>query len=192
MDKYYKSFSSFLINNDFIKADDSELYEYAAKVVIHGIINIVITILIGVFMGMIRQCLALFVTFFILRKFTGGLHAEKYAVCLLSSSFLMAIALLVIRMLENRSLRISVIATVCVSILVIILFSPVDNKNKRLNQREKKIYWKISVALSVVALIITMILLLLQMKIGYSIGVGVVLTSALVLCGKLKSKMSKA
>lgn len=75
MDMFYKKLSLYLSKNQNISKDDEELYEYAAKVVTHGIINIFITILIGIFFGMLKECICLFITFFILRKYTGGLHA---------------------------------------------------------------------------------------------------------------------
>ena len=39
MDKLYRRISSFLVENHNISKDDKELYEYAAKVMVHGIIN---------------------------------------------------------------------------------------------------------------------------------------------------------
>lgn len=45
MDMFYKKLSLYLSKNQNISKDDEELYEYAAKVVVHGIINIAITIL---------------------------------------------------------------------------------------------------------------------------------------------------
>ena len=85
MDMFYKKLSLYLSENQNISKDDEELYEYAAKVIIHGIINFVITILIGIFFGMLKECVCFFITFFVLRKFTGGIHAKKYINCLSSS-----------------------------------------------------------------------------------------------------------
>ena len=44
MDMFYKKLSLYLSKNQNISKDDEELSEYASKVVVHGIINIAITI----------------------------------------------------------------------------------------------------------------------------------------------------
>ena len=64
MDMFYKKLSLYLSENQNISKDDEELYEYAAKIVIHGIINIIVTILIGAFSGMLKECFYFFISFF--------------------------------------------------------------------------------------------------------------------------------
>ena len=68
MNMIYKKLSLYLSKNQNISKDDEELYEYATKIVVHGIINIVVSILIGMSVGLLKECICLFITFFILRN----------------------------------------------------------------------------------------------------------------------------
>ena len=138
MDMFYKKLSLYLSENQNISKDEEELYEYAAKVMVHGIINIAITILIGILFGMLKECVCLFITFFILRKFTGGLHASKYIYCLISSIVLMIFSLFIIKYLEQNSYHTLFLGILIVSTVLIWIFSPIDNKRKKLSIKDRK------------------------------------------------------
>lgn len=148
MDKYYKKFSLYLCNNNFIKLDDCKVYEYAMKVFIHSFINVILTICIGIFFGMVKECMCLFLTIFTLRKFTGGLHTDKYIHCLISSIVLIILSLLLIKHLGENTKLILFFVLTFISTILIWIFSPIDNKNKKLSDKEKKVYKYFSMILS--------------------------------------------
>lgn len=138
MDKYYKKLSTFLINNKIITKDDRELYEYAEIVLFHALINIVATVLIGTLLGMLKECLCMFSAFFILRKFTGGLHTKKYIYCFLYSISLIGLSLCIIRYFASSSNSNLFISLGIISTVLIWIFAPVENQNKQLSIKEKK------------------------------------------------------
>lgn len=189
MDMFYKKISLYLSENQNISKDDEELYEYAAKVMVHGIINIAITILIGILFGMLKECVCLFITFFILRKFTGGLHASKYIYCLISSIVLMIFSLFIIKYFEQNSYHSLFLGILIVSTVVIWIFSPIDNKRKKLSIKEKKVYKYFSVILSLIFLLIVLILIYKNFIIAYSFGIGVIITSLLLILAFFKDKL---
>lgn len=181
MDRYYKKLSMFLVNNKNIDSDDAELYEYATKVLFQGIINTIVTIAIGLILGMLKECLCFIVAFMILRKFTGGLHAKKYIYCLISSIILMILSLLIIKYLEKNSYYMLFLSVLIVSTVLIWIFAPIDNKRKMLSIKEKKIYKYFSVILSLIFLLIVLIFMYKNFIIAYSIGMGVIITSLLLI-----------
>lgn len=189
MDMFYKKLSLYLSENQNISKDDEELYEYAAKVVTHGIINIFITILIGILFGMLKECVCLFITFFILRKFTGGLHANKYIYCLISSIVLMILSLFIIQYLEQNSCHMLFLGILIVFTILIWIFAPIDNKRKKLSIKEKKVYKYFSVILSLVFLLIVLVLMYKNFIIAYSFGIGVIITSILLILAFFKDKL---
>ena len=141
MDMFYKKLSLYLSENQNISKDDEELYEYAAKVIIHGIINFVITILIGIFFGMLKECVCFFITFFVLRKFTGGIHAKKYINCLSSSGILISISLYIIKICVKYDFNsIFFVGIIILSSFALIILSPLENQNKPLSNYEIKVY----------------------------------------------------
>lgn len=187
MDKYYKKLSSFLSKNNTISKNDEELYEYAIKVVIHAIVNIGVTILIGLLFGMLKECVCLFITFFSLRKVTGGLHLKKYINCLACSTVIISLTLVIIKHYNCFFDKQLFIIMVCISIIVISILSPLENTNKPILYLEKFLYKLISIVLSVVFLIISVILLQKDLELGYSFGLGLILTTILLIIGKLKN-----
>ncbi len=185
MDVLYKRLSSFLIKNENISKDDRELYEYALKILIQGIVNIVITIFIGFLFNMIKECFCFFITFFILRKFTGGLHAKKYVNCLLSSLVIMLFSLFCIKYLEQNNKQILFIIVVITSIIFICFFSPLDNQNKKLSINEKKTFKYFTILFSTVFLIIVLVLIMKKSFLAYSFGMGIIIVSILLITGKM-------
>lgn len=132
MDKYYKEFSLFLMHNNNIKNDDAEMYEYATKVLFQSVINMGTIILIGVSFRMIKECLS----FILLRKFTGGLHAKRYSYCFISSTILIIISMLIIRAFERNNLQYLFIGLITIAVLIICVLAPIVNENKLLSNVE--------------------------------------------------------
>lgn len=181
MDKYYKKLSLFLVRNHKINKNDSELYEYAIKVVVHGIINIVVTVIVGLLFEMLKECLCVFFVFFILRKFTGGLHSNKYIYCLISSVVLMILSLFIIKYFEQNHYHIIFLSLVTIFTILIWILAPIDNHNKLLSATEKNIYKIISRILTTFFYIISIYFLLNEFKFCYSFGFGIILTSLLLI-----------
>ena len=184
MDKYYKRLASFLSKNQSISKEDEELYEYAIKILIHGIINVVVIILIGMIFEMIQECFCLFITFFTLRKFTGGLHVKKYIFCLISSIVIIVFSLYSINFLKKNSYNIIFVILVVISVMIICIFSPLENQNKKLTNKEKKVYKSISIFLSLFFLSMVFIFLFRHNMIFYSFGMGLIVVSICLLLGK--------
>lgn len=193
MDMFYKKLSLFLSKNQNISKDDEELYEYAAKVVVHGIINIAITILIGIFFGMLKECVCLFITFFILRKFTGGIHAKKYINCLLSSEILISISLYIIKICIKYNFNsILFVCIIFLSSIVLIILSPLENENKPLSNYEIKVYKLILTILLFINLIWIFHLNYKESSLLYVFGIGQILTMILLLCGYIANIKKKS
>lgn len=187
MDKIYKKLSSYLSKNQNINKDDEELYEYAAKVAVHGIINIFVTILIGIFVGMLKECICLYSTFFILRKFVGGWHFNKYSYCLISSIILMVLALFFIRFISDYfNLKLFLVTLICSSFFIVCL-APIDNKNKQLSFKEKKIYKTLSTIITLIVLFSIKVCLHNELfSLAYSMGLAIILTTVFLVAGKVR------
>ena len=184
MDMFYKKLSLYLSENQNINKDDEELYEYAAKVVVHGIINIAVIILIGAFFEMLKECICFFITFFVLRKFTGGIHAKKYINCLLSSGILISISLFIIKICIKYDFNsIFFIGIIILSSFVLIILSPLENQNKPLSNYEIKVYKLILIIFLVINLIWIFYLIYKNSSLLYAFGLGQILTTILLLCG---------
>ena len=172
--------ATFLADNNKNNILDTELYEYAIRLLVQGIINIVFIIFIGFIFDMVKECLMLTFTFFVLRKFTGGFHAQRFVTCLLSSNIVIIVGLLLIRMVVVKDLDILLLICTAISLMLIFKFSPVEQKNKILNRREKKTHKIISVILSTLLAIIAFCLIHNKYILGYSICVGILAVGILI------------
>lgn len=185
MDKLYKKLSVYLAENQVISKNDKELYEYATKVVVHGLINIGVTILIGFFFGMLKEAIVLHFSFMIVRKFSGGLHMKSYIACMLTSSIIFLFALIVIKYLEENKLSVSFYIIVILLSIITIVLAPLENTNKNLSNKEKVVYKVICTIIIIIFTILSIFLInkKISFEYGYSIGVSIVLNGLLLLLG---------
>lgn len=174
--------SSLLVKSNAISDSDSKLYEYAIRVLVQGLINIIATIVIGIFFNMVKECLCILLVFFVLRKFTGGLHAKKYITCLICSLFLLTVSLIFVKILLIYSIIKIFFVLVTISIIIISILSPIENKKKNLTDKEKKLYKCISITLSLFFGVITQSN---DLFISYSIGTAIILTAFLLFLSKI-------
>ena len=134
-----------LINHDAIKSEDKELYEYALYSLWLLVTPLFLAIIIGLCLGGVKEGIVIVIPFMLLRKFSGGYHAKHLCVCLVSSTILLSLCILMSFYLEYdwKLAGITIIAGIGMG-----YFSPIDHENKRLSNAEKKLYKKITVILT--------------------------------------------
>ena len=110
---------------------DSDIYAYACEAIISTIINIAIGLAIALIFGRIVEGIVFISVFALLRKYTGGHHANTHFKCILVFSTLVACAMGLISVVSHLEviglvgLGIATIAGVGIFIL-----APVEDKNK--------------------------------------------------------------
>ncbi len=186
MDKYYKKITIFLSNNNSINKEDKTLYEYALKILFQDFVDITITILIGIVFRMFKECLCLFFTFFLMRKSTGGLHLKKYCYCLISSVAVMALSLFLIKLLETSYNSVLFLIVVSIFTIVIWVLAPIENQNKKLSKKAKCFFKYLSIALSLLFWTMTNCFMYKNFLIAYSFGMGLIITSILLIIAYIK------
>lgn len=151
-----------MIKNGVIDSDDQELYEYAVKCILITILPLLLAAIAGIVMGNVKGYLLVTLPFFLIRKFSGGFHFNKILFCIISSVLLLIIAVTA----SNTILNIDIISVIGVfSALSLILNSPVDSENRRLDEDERKLCRIIVVLICLVVIIIYFLLLYHNMTI---------------------------
>lgn len=182
----YDNVISYLVKTKNISKQDQDLYLYALKIMSRSLINLITVLAIGLLLSMLKESIILFVSFFILRKFVGGLHAESYMVCFCVSTILFVLGLLTVKYTQYIT-WIIIISLSCISMILIIIYSPIEHPNKKLNQKEIVTYRKFSIAVSVVITLISFVCIFLNEKsVSYSFAISQILVAFLMICGKLK------
>lgn len=187
MENVYSNILDLMLTKGYISKENQDLYLYAMKVLFRSIINMTALFVTGIVLGLLKESIFMFLSFFVLRKFAGGLHSDKYITCFLSSLFISIGGLLLIKNTWFVSKNIFTIIML-VSASLIVVFSPVKHPNKEISNKEEKIYKVFSAVLSVIICSLSILLNFNEFGVetGYSLGTGLITASLLMIAGKLK------
>lgn len=195
MDKVIDSFSEKLINyfisHGLIKNEKKRLYQYSMTNVLQSSICIVATLLIGLCLGMFWENLVFFIVFKILRKYSGGLHAGKYIYCLLFSLCANVVFMLAIKYLQTFDSNALTLGLELISLLFVAILSPLENKNKKINNREFMVYKLVSIGISFVLVLFSYFLVYQNNLFVIPIGMAMLFNSLLLIVGKTSSYIKK-
>lgn len=137
-----------------------ELYEYAMYVFLSGLFHLISVIVLGLCFGMVLESLVFYCSFILIRKFAGGYHAKTPTRCYIFSVITSVVALYLIKFIGYTNsvyYYIFVIIELLCSVFIMIA-SPLDNENKPLNAKEKKIFKILSVVISSLLFVISLLL----------------------------------
>ena len=163
--KCKKGIVSWLIEYGVIEYSDKELYEYAIHSLILSIAPLLVAFLFGIMMSACHEAVLMILPFLAIRKYAGGFHAKKESTCFISSSLLLALC---VYLTGYLSYGIALNCFVAAAIISLMVFSPIDNENRRLDLEEKKRYKFLT---CVLVLIVAAVYLLLVMCRAYNYAV---------------------
>lgn len=128
---------NWLIHCKVIDETEKVLYKYALHSFFLLMMPFILVGTIGFCMGMFQHGIVIILPFVILRKFSGGCHAKKLSICMISSG-----CLLYLCMMLSKYAKCSWILAIVTAIasLSLILTSPIDSESRRLDEDEKKRY----------------------------------------------------
>ena len=127
-----------LIKAGAVPPEDSALYEYGVRQGILLVINIATAVLIGLFLGMVWQCIIFLIAYNPVRTYAGGYHAGTPLACYLISIPIMTAVLLGIRLIPWNGYVCAI--ALFFTLMVIVLLAPVEDRNKPATEREKTVY----------------------------------------------------
>lgn len=169
--------TTWLIRQGAIKADERELYEYAAHSFFLTIAPFAYALVIGGILGAINVCLILVVPFVVIRKYSGGFHAKREWTCLIGSCLLLFGCILIASRMRNDALFGGL---VLLGVVWLVIFSPVDSENRRLEPDEKKLRKRDAAVLAALFCLIYIALSAFgRERYAVCVGVGILLTAGL-------------
>jgi accessory gene regulator B len=181
--------ADWLIRQKAISADERELYAYAVHCLFSLIYPLVFSLVIGAFLGMPIEAVAMIIPFIVVRKFSGGYHADSFYKCLIISSIVI-VTMLQISKYINNNMFFNVIYIG--SSILLMIFSPIDSANKRLDNDDKRFCKKVTILIVLVLFIIVELLWIAGYR-HYTkyIEVGVILAELLQIVAIFKVKYSR-
>ncbi len=141
MNRCSEAIAGWLVKCEAIEETDRELYSYAIKSFFLSAFLVFLSALMGLFRGCMDQGIIIVMPFMTLRKYCGGYHAKKLRSCLLSSSLLL---LFCIELSRHCKYGWQLVTFAIISVISLIIFSPIDNENRPLDQKDFKHYKKIT------------------------------------------------
>jgi len=142
------SIAQSLIDNGIIENESRELYEFGINQMIVSIINLFITLVIGLCFHMVWQLFLFMLTYIPLRKFSGGIHAQTQFRCYIASIVMLCLVCLILKYLNISIVALIIIYSI--SAFTIVFLSPIEDQNKPLDIEEHKVYKKISIILLII------------------------------------------
>lgn len=128
----------FMLKHSVIEAEDAEIYKFGFNQLIFISINLMTTVIIGILFSMIFESVIFLVSYMVVRVYAGGYHAKTQFRCYIISSLFIVLALLGVRYINWEGFA-SIIA-ITIAAVIIFKLSPVETKNKPLDDIERKIY----------------------------------------------------
>jgi accessory gene regulator B len=187
---FSKKITSYLCRNNAFPKEEEEIYQYGFEIIISTLLGFFITLAIGVLFGMGWLWVLYYGEFVILRQFTGGYHAKTYFTCNLVFAVVTAAVFSAVKLVSSLSsysiyLHILLLG---ISVLIIWIYAPAENKNKPLSEKMlKRNHW-LSVLFSLALSLFSVILFLSLKKVAVLTSVTVFVVAIMLAAAKFEEK----
>ncbi len=159
--------TDFLLQQEIIKNEERYIYIYGIELIISSIINLFICLIISLWFKDFFNGLIFFISFSSLRRFTGGFHSKSFLRCNIIFAIIVVMTLLLNMYLSDIfDYVIVTVILITFSLLIIILFSPVYNDNKRLTKQERKLFLIKSILVYLTHILIYFLFILFGIKLN--------------------------
>jgi len=177
-----------MVSAGAVKEEDREVYEYGIEVVAALLINILSSVVLFSVFGMLVEGLIFFAFFFPLRTYSGGHHLASHLGCYILSMAIMLLVILSIRLVPESGYFATSLLLAAFSSLIVLLFSPIEDRNRPLDEKEKVIYRKKSLKVLAVELLAILLLIILRKERATFIASTALAVTALSMLFALKNR----
>ena len=146
----------------------TDIYLFALQTVAVYAFNIGTGVVIGAAFGELLYCMIFLIAFMLLRQEAGGYHAPGWMSCYFLSCGILVLTLLWIKA-EFAYQTCLTIAAALAAGMGIFLFAPLEDKNKPLEEAEKKVIGKKARIIVVTELILGMVFLAVNQRAAYAV-----------------------
>lgn len=151
LERIADSIAVLFLKKNIINEDELPVYQYGMQVLICNIAGMLTVLIVGILISRLVESIIFITIYATLRIYTGGYHARTPLVC----NIVFLGTYLVTVMLEALKVNNSVVWIMyLLSCLIILRFSPIENVNKELDEKDKEIYRNKSLIISTLLLMI--------------------------------------
>lgn len=126
--------------NKIIKEEDREIYAYGLELLLSTVFSLIAVVVISIIFGRFFETLVFLAIFILMRIFAGGYHASSHLRCFFILMFAYAVFLILLTYFD-KSLYVWISNGFGLfSLGIIFWLSPVEDKNKPLSSKERKVF----------------------------------------------------
>lgn len=185
-----KRIASFFVCNEVIKSEDEEVYEYGLQLLLSTVFNGVIALTLAIISGTVLQCVCYLTVFVLLRKSAGGYHAKTHFGCCCILAVVLSLFIMFIKFVPNEAYGIVATIAVAFSVVIILMFAPLEHENKPIIDRDKNRLRKISVIYAVLFTLLVFVLFIAKLKmIMICVALGMFTASSSMLVAVIEKKI---
>ena len=175
-----------LVRSNVIEEEDAEIYIYGINQILVSILNISSALIIGWIFGVLLEMVVFMAAYIPLRSFAGGYHAKTPLRCyIFSVIMLILVSVLIKYQFMSDAVCYAIFAG---AVLIIFIFSPIEDKNKPLDKIEQKIYKERVFMIGIAELVICLVLRLINFNnLFIAITYSFVMLSIMIIIGKIKN-----
>ena len=129
-----------LVHSGVIKEEDAEIYIYGINQILTSELNVSSALIIGLIFGVFPEIAVFMAANIPLRSFAGGYHAKTPLSC-----YVFSVIMLIVVSIGLKYLHLAdwvYYAVFVAATLVVLVLSPVEDRNKPLAEIEQKVYKK--------------------------------------------------
>lgn len=156
--------SIMLAEKKIIKPENREFYFYGLQLAISKLFFFLVILIISILTKTLLVSMAFVFMYSAIRKYSGGHHCRSEVCCFFVSILLYLIMILFYDM-DAYGVRIFLCISASVSIIFIIIFSPIEHKNKPLSTEERTKYGIISKMVAITLIVTVYVSLFLHINI---------------------------
>lgn len=186
MEKLSHKIGDDLVRSGVVKEEDAEVYIYGINQILAYVLNASSSLIIGLIFGVTFEIVIFMAAYIPLRSFAGGYHAKTPLRC-----YIFSVIMLIVVSIGLKYLSVSewvYYAVLLASVLGVLVLSPVEDRNKPLDEMEHKVYKKRAVIILAIELLISGLLKLAGLD---SLFVAIVYSFAtlsfMLIAGKIKN-----
>lgn len=156
IDKMTNMLTNFIIQHSDAKREDADIIAFGVKYGLITLAEILGMVVISFLMRELIPGAVILIAFISIRVYAGGYHAKTLPRCVVMSTILFTLIILGYKMLYLPIIVKGLIA-LFLGVLILI-FSPVENDNRRLSKNEEKVFKNRALLFYSISLIIFMLI----------------------------------
>ena len=174
-----------LKQNKILDSKDEAIVQYGLNGLLSTMFSFLTIFLIGLCCNCLMESIIFTISFFFLRIYAGGYHANTPLKCYGIS---LAISIILFAIIHNINLHVWFLHTLFIcSIIIIFKFAPIGTANKSLDSLEIIFFRKKTLNLLIIHIIVYVISsLLFNYKILWSLSISLTVTMILLIISKIK------